>query len=154
LAQELKAGGFGLSSGLEYDPGHYATTEELIELSKVAAASGGFYISHVRDEGNAVFDSFNEILQIGKGAHLPVEITHVKLATAFVWHSTPPVKALFEEARKQGVTLRADVYPYTFWESVARVILLDRDYANPEKMSKALAENGGPDRIRFTSYPP
>jgi N-acyl-D-amino-acid deacylase len=154
LAQELKAGGFGLSSGLEYDPGHYATTEELIELSKIAAADGGFYISHVRDEGKAVFDSFNEVLQIGGGAHLPVEITHIKLATPAVWHATSRVKALFEQARKQGVTLRADVYPYTFWESLARVILLDRDYANPEKMSKAIADNGGPDHLRFTSYTP
>src|SRR5262249_34201683 len=91
LEQELKAGGFGLSSGLEYDPGHYATTEELIELSKIAAAAGGFYISHVRDEGNAVFDSFNELLQIGKGGHLPAEITHIKLATPSVWRSTPRV---------------------------------------------------------------
>lgn len=154
LEEELNAGGFGLSSGLEYDPGHYATTEELIELSKIATARSGFYISHVRDEGNAVFDSFNELLQIGKGAHLPVEITHIKLATPAVWHATSRVKVLFEQARKQGGTLRADVYPYTFWESLARVILLDRDYSNPEKMSKAIADNGGPDRIRFTSYPP
>jgi N-acyl-D-amino-acid deacylase len=154
LREELRAGGFGLSTGLEYDPGHFATTEEVIELSKVAAATGGFYISHVRDEGNAVYDSFNEVLQIGKGASLPVEITHIKLATPAVWHSTAKVKALFEQAHKQGVTLWADVYPYTFWGSNARVILLDRDYANPEKVSKALADNGGPDRIRFTSYPP
>ena len=154
LQQELQAGAFGLSSGLEYDPGHFATTEELIELSKIAGAAGGFYISHVRDEGNAVFDSFAEILQIGKGGHLPVEITHIKLATPSVWHKTAKVRALFEQARKEGVTLWADVYPYTAWHSNARVILLDRDYANPEKVGKALADNGGPDRIRFTDYPP
>jgi N-acyl-D-amino-acid deacylase len=154
LQQELDAGAFGLSSGLEYDPGHFASTEEMIELSKVAAASGGFYISHVRDEGNAVFDSFNEILQIGKGAGLPVEITHIKLGTTPVWHATAKVRALFERARKEGVTLRADVYPYTYWGSNARVILLDRDYSNPEKVGKAIAENGGPERIRFTDYPP
>src|SRR5262249_25953776 len=111
-------------------------------------------ISHVRDEGNAVFDAFGEILEIGKGGQLPVEITHIKLATPSVWHSTSRVKALFEEAQKRGVTLRADVYPYTYWESVARVILLDRDYANSVKVGKALADNGGPERIRFTLYPP
>ena len=154
LTQELQSGAFGLSTGLEYDPGHFATTEEVIELSKIAGAAGGFYISHVRDEGNAVFDSFNEILQIGTSAHLPVEITHIKLATPSVWHSTAKVRALFDQARKQGVTLWADVYPYTFWASNARVILLDRDYANPQKVSQALADNGGPDRIRFTAYPP
>ena len=154
LKQELQAGGFGLSSGLEYDPGHFATTEELIELSKIAGAAGGFYISHVRDEGNAVFDSFNEILQIGTGGQLPVEITHIKLATPSVWHATKRVTELFEQARKQRIDLQADVYPYTFWHSNVRVILLDRDYYNSEKVSKALADNGGPDHIRFTSYAP
>jgi N-acyl-D-amino-acid deacylase len=154
LTQELQAGAFGLSSGLEYDPGHFATTPELIDLSKLAAASSGFYISHVRDEGNAVFDSFREILQIGQGAHLPVEITHIKLGTTPVWHSTLRVRDLFEQARREGIQLWADVYPYTYWQSNARVILLDRDYANPEKVGKALDENGGPDRIRFTEYPP
>ena len=154
LAQELQAGGFGLSSGLEYDPGHFATTEELIELSKLAGAAGGFYTSHVRDEGNGVFDSFREILQIGKGGHLPVEITHIKLATPSVWHATPRVKEVFEQARKQGVNLQADVYPYTYWQSNLRVIMLDRAYDNPEKVAIALADNGGPDHIRFTLYPP
>lgn len=154
LQQELAAGGFGLSSGLEYDPGHFAATEELIELSKIAGSAGGFYISHVRDEGNAVYDSFQELLRIGEEGHLPAEITHIKLATPAVWHTTSRVKALFEQTRKQGITLWADVYPYTFWESNVRVILLDRDYTNPEKVGKAVADNGGPDHIRLTSYSP
>jgi N-acyl-D-amino-acid deacylase len=154
LKQELQAGGFGLSSGLEYDPGHFATTEELIELSKIAGAAGGFYISHVRDEGNEVFTSFQELLRIGKEGHLPAEITHIKLATPSVWHKTSQVRELFEQARKQGIDLQADVYPYTFWHSNVRVILLDRDYESREKVAKALADNGGPDRIRFTSYAP
>ena len=79
VAQEMKSGAFGLSTGLEYDAGHASTTEEVIELSKVAAQFDGFYISHVRDEGNQVFDSFDEILRIGREAKLPVEITHIKL---------------------------------------------------------------------------
>jgi N-acyl-D-amino-acid deacylase len=154
LAKELNAGAFGISTGLEYDPGHFSTTDEVIELSKLAAAQGGFYSSHVRDEGNGVFDSFNEIMQIGAGAHLPVEITHIKLATPSVWHQTGRVKQLFEEARRRGIDLRADVYPYTFWQSNLQVIMLDHDFYNPQKVAKALADNGGPDHITFTSYTP
>ena len=75
LAKELSAGAFGLSTGLEYEKGHFATTEEVIELSKVAAATGGFYISHVRDEAAHTFDAFDEVLRIGREAHIPVEIT-------------------------------------------------------------------------------
>ena len=86
LASELQAGAFGLSTGLEYEQGHFATTEEVVELSKIAAASGGFYISHVRDEANKVFDSYDEILRIGREAKIPVEITHIKLGSTPVWH--------------------------------------------------------------------
>lgn len=152
LARELKAGAFGLSSGLEYDPGHFATTEELIELSELAAATGGFYISHVRDEGDGALTSFRELVEIGKGGGLPAEITHIKLASTAVWHKYPEVDALFAQAQKQGVRLWADVYPYTFWQSNIRVIILDRDYYNPKTVAKALADNGGPDRIYFTAY--
>ncbi len=155
LANELQAGAFGLSTGLEYDPGHFATTEEVVELSKIAAHSGGFYISHVRDEGNKVFDSYDEILRIGKEAQIPVEITHIKLATTGVWHlAKTRMPRYFSTARKEGVDLKADVYPYTYWQSTIRVILLDRDFFNPQKVAKAIAENGGADHIRLTRYDP
>jgi N-acyl-D-amino-acid deacylase len=155
LALEMKAGAFGLSTGLEYDPGHFATTQEVVDLSRVAAQFGGFYISHVRDEGNRVFDSFDEIMQIGKLAQIPVEISHIKLATTPVWHTARArMPKYFSQARKQGVDLKADVYPYTFWQSTIRVIILDRDFFNPQKVAKAIAENGGPDRIRVTRYDP
>jgi N-acyl-D-amino-acid deacylase len=68
LAQELAAGAFGLSTGLEYEEAHFATTEEVIELAKVAARAKGFYISHVRDEGDNVFRSYDEVLRIGREA--------------------------------------------------------------------------------------
>lgn len=154
LSIELDTGAFGFSTGLEYDPGHFSTTDEVIELSKLAAARDGFVSSHVRDEGNGVFESFKEILQIGAGAKLPVEITHIKLATPGVWHHTARVKALFQDARRRGIELRADVYPYTFWQSNLQVIMLDHDFYNPEKVAKALADNGGADHITFTAYSP
>ena len=155
LAQELKAGPFGLSSGLEYDPGHFASTAEVVELSKMAGDAGGFYISHVRDEGNHVFDSYQEIIQIGLGGKLPVEITHIKMGVPAMWGmAAKRMPQVFDQARKEGVDLKADVYPYTFWQSNLRVIMLDRDYYNPEKVAKALEESGGPDHMWFTSYPP
>jgi len=118
------------------------------------AAHRGFYISHVRDEGNDVFKSFDEIVEIGKLAHIPVEITHIKLGTTPVWHQAGKLSEYFARAKKEGVDLRADVYPYTYWHSNARVILLDRDYYNPEKVARALEENGGPARFHVVHFEP
>ena len=86
LASELQAGAFGLSTGLEYEQAHFSTTEEVIELSKVAGSDGGFYISHVRDEGIHVFDAFDELMHIGRDAGLPVEVTHIKLGAPSTWY--------------------------------------------------------------------
>ncbi len=155
LREELRAGPFGLSSGLEYDPGHFATTAEVIGLAKIAGAAGGIYISHVRDEGNHVFDSYQEIIQIGKGGQLPVEITHIKMGVPAMWHmAAKRMPGVFEQARREGVELRADVYPYTYWQSNLRVILLDHDFYNPAKVKAALEESGDVDHVWFTRYAP
>ncbi|MGZ4787567.1 MAG: N-acyl-D-amino-acid deacylase family protein [Terriglobales bacterium] len=155
LARDMEAGAFGLSTGLEYDPAHFSTLEELVELSKVASRYGGFYISHVRDEGNKVFDSFAELVEIGRQAKLPVEITHIKLGTTPVWHqAAKKMPEVFAQAMREGVDLRADVYPYTYWHSNIRVILLDRDYFNPEKVARAIEENGGAERIHVIHFEP
>ncbi len=155
LESELLAGAFGLSTGLEYEAGHFASTDEVVELSKVAARAGGFYISHVRDEGNGVFDAFQELITIGERARLPVEITHIKLGSTRTWgQAAPRMPKLFADARKRKVDLRADVYPYTYWQSTLRVIVLDRDFFNPEKVKQAIADNGGAEGLRITRYGP
>ncbi len=155
LATEMQAGAFGLSTGLEYAPAHSATTEEVIELARVAAAHGGFYTSHVRDEADHVFDSFAEIIRIGKETPIRVEIQHIKLGSVPVWHmASSRVSQVFAEAKRNGVNLRADVYPYTYWESVLDVIVADRDYFNPGKVGNAITDNGGADHLTFTDYPP
>jgi N-acyl-D-amino-acid deacylase len=155
LATELQAGAFGLSTGLEYEQAHFSTTEEVVELSKVAVASGGFYISHVRDEANKVFDSYDEILQIGREAKIPVEISHIKLGSVPVWHlASSRMPKYFADAKRNGVDLKADVYPYTYWHSTIRVLVTDRDFYNPEKVAKALADNGGASAIRLAHYKP
>ena len=155
LSQELAAGGFGLSTGLEYEQAHFSTTAEVVELSKVAAAAHGFYISHVRDEADHVFESFDEVLTIGREAKLPVEITHIKLGSTGVWNlAAKRVPHYFEAARRDHVTLWADVYPYTYWHSTIRVIVPDRDFFNAKKVERALADNGGAGAIRLAHYAP
>jgi len=155
LAHELQAGAFGLSTGLEYEEGHFATTEEVIELSKIAAAAGGFYISHVRDEADHVFESFDEVLRIGREAKIPVEISHIKLGSTPGWHlAAKRMPAYFAAAKRERIDLKADVYPYTYWRSDIRVLIPDRDYYNPDKVAQALAHNGGASAIRFTLYTP
>jgi N-acyl-D-amino-acid deacylase len=155
LATELSAGAFGLSTGLEYEAAYFSTTEEVVALSKATAAAGGFYISHVRDEANKTFDSFDEVMRIGREARLPVEITHIKLGSTAVWRQAAKrMPAYFEQARREGVNLKADVYPYTFWHSTIRVLLPDRDYFNPAKVAQAIADNGGPAAIRLGKYTP
>ncbi len=155
LGRELQAGAFGLSSGLEYEDGHFATTEEVIELSKVVAATGGFYISHVRDEGNLVFDSFEEITRIGREGNLPVEITHIKLASPKVWRlARTRMPEVFSRAKAQGADLKADVYPYTYWHSTLRVLVTDRDFYNPERVEKGIYDNGGATNLMIPRYAP
>lgn len=155
LSQELAAGGFGLSTGLEYEQAHFSTTEEVVELSKVAAATHGFYISHVRDEGDHVFDSYDEILKIGREAKLPVEITHIKMGSTGVWNmAATRMPGYFEAARREHVTLWADVYPYTYWHSTIRVIVPSRNFFDPESVARGLADNGGAAAIRLTHYAP
>lgn len=155
LARELTAGAFGLSTGLEYEAAHFATTEEVVELSRVAAEAKGFYISHVRDEASRTFDSFDEVLRIGREAKLPVQITHIKMGSTSVWHQAAKrMPEYFERAKREGIDLAADVYPYTFWHSTIRVIVPDRDYFNPQKVEQALVENGGAQNIRIVNYGP
>ena len=155
LARELDAGAFGLSTGLEYEQGHFATTEEVVALARVAGAAGGFYISHVRDETDRVFESFDEVLRIGREAHLPVEITHIKLGSTGTWHlAAARMPQYFMQARHAHVDLKADVYPYTYWHSTIRVLVPDRDYFNPDKVARALADNGGAAAVRLAHYAP
>ena len=149
--QAMREGAVGLSSGLEYEVGSYSTTEELIALAKAAAKHGGFYISHVRDEGDQALDSFREEIRIGEEAHLPVQISHIKLGTAAVWGKADQVVSLVEAARKRGVDVTADCYPYDAWASGITVLVLDKRYDNPASVAKGLADVGGAENITITS---
>lgn len=85
VEQAMREGAMGLSTGLEYETGKPASTEEVVALAKVAGAHGGIYISHIRDEADKSFEAFAEALQIGREARIPVQISHIKLGTLKVW---------------------------------------------------------------------
>lgn len=147
-------GAVGLSSGLEYDPGFYARPSEVVELARVAAKHGGFYSSHVRDEENGALDAFREAIDVGRQARLPIEISHIKLASKPVWGKAADALKLLEEARRAGVDVTADWYPYTYWQSAMYVLIPDRNFENRSEWEKGLEEIGGAEHVRITSYRP
>lgn len=150
----MRDGAVGLSSGLEYDPGFYAKPEELVQVARAAAAHGGFYSSHVRDEENEVFDAWREAIDIGRKAKLPVQISHIKLASKPVWGRGAEAVTLLEEARREGLDVTADWYPYTYWQSSIYVLIPDRDFENRAKWETGLDEIGGAANVLITNYRP
>jgi N-acyl-D-amino-acid deacylase len=150
----MKDGALGLSSGLEYDPGFYAKPEELVELARVAAKHGGYYTSHVRDEENEVFAAWSEAIDVGRRAGLPVLISHAKLASKPVWGRAAEALKMLEDANRSGVRVRADWYPYTYWQSSMYVLIPDRDFENRRQWQVGLDEIGGPQNVLVTSYAP
>lgn len=113
LRQEMRAGALGLSTGLAYLPGTYSKTEELVELASVVAEFGGFYASHIRNQGKRITEAIEEAITIGEKNHLPVEISHIKLADEDVWNELERITRPVEEARARGVEVTLDQYPYT-----------------------------------------
>ena len=111
----MQDGAVGLSTALQYAPAPYATTEELIALASEAAKFGGIYATHMRSEGDAVIPALDEAFRIGREAHIPVEIWHLKAAGKPNWGRMPEIIRHIEEARKSGVDVSADTYAYTAW---------------------------------------
>jgi N-acyl-D-aspartate/D-glutamate deacylase len=115
VADEMRAGALGLSTGLFYTPGSYADTAEVIELAKVAAEYGGVYDSHVRDESSyniGVLGSIKELIEIGEEANIPVHAAHLKALGRDVWGQSGDIIALVAAARERGVDVTADQYPW------------------------------------------
>jgi N-acyl-D-amino-acid deacylase len=112
VAQAMKDGAVGLSTGLIYLPGMYSNTEEVIGLAKSAANYNGVYASHIRNEENKVVDAINEAINIGKAANIPVEISHFKVSGPANWGRSKETLPLIEAARKEGYDVTIDQYPY------------------------------------------
>jgi dihydroorotase/N-acyl-D-amino-acid deacylase len=111
----MQDGAVGLSTALQYAPAPYASTEELIALASEAAKFGGIYATHMRSEGDAVMAALDEAFRIGREAHIPVEIWHLKAAGKPNWGRMPEIVRHIEEARQSGVDVTADTYAYTAW---------------------------------------
>ena len=115
VARAMDEGAFGLSTGLYYAPGSYAKTEEVIELSKVAAAKGGIYDTHMRDESSysiGLLGSIKETIRIGREAKIPVHISHIKALGPEVWGQSKQAIDLIKKARAEGIEASACQYPY------------------------------------------
>ncbi len=112
VAQGMREGAWGMSTGLIYPPSCYAKTEELVELSKVVAEHGGIYVSHIRGEGSALLKSVGEAIEIGRRAGVPVQISHFKALGVPNWGRIRDAAAMIDKARHDGVRVTADQYPY------------------------------------------
>src|SRR5687768_12674219 len=177
VRQEMEAGALGIGSSLIYAPAFYASTEELIELCKVAAQYRGKYISHMRSEGNRLLEAVDELIRISREAKIPAEIYHLKAAGKANWPKMDQVIAKVEAARASGLKITADMYTYpagaTGLDAAMPPWVLDGGYeaaykrlADPETRKKIAAairtggtdwENlylaaGSPDRVILVEF--
>ena len=153
VANDMRAGALGLSTGLFYRPGSYAETDEVIELAKIAAEFGGVYDSHMRDESSyniGLLGAVKEVIEIAEKADIPVHIAHLKALGRDVWGQSGDIIALIDAARDRGVEITADQYPWrasgTSLSSslIPRWVMADSEQAMFERLANPDLE----DRIR------
>lgn len=152
--QEMRAGALGLSSGLEYDPGIYSDPSEVLALAKTAAAQGGRYISHMRSEDFAFWKALDELITIGRENHMPVQVSHIKLAMKASWGLGDSLIKVLDRARASGVQVTADIYPYTYWHSGMSVLFPHRDFDNRASAAFALAQVAPSEGLLLANYGP
>jgi N-acyl-D-amino-acid deacylase len=115
VRQAMAQGAVGVSTALQYPPAPYAHTEELIALAAEASRFGGLYATHLRSEGNDIIPALDEAIRIGREAHIPVEVWHLKASGKRNWGRMPEIVAKIESARASGVDMAADTYAYPAW---------------------------------------
>jgi N-acyl-D-amino-acid deacylase len=174
VAAGMEAGAFGLSSGPYYAPGSFASTEELVELARVAARFGGAYSSHIRDEGDysiGVVAAVDEVITVARDAGLPGVVTHIKALGPRVWGFSGALVHRIERAREQGIEVYADQYPYDASSTGLAAALLPRwaqagggaalrtrldTPAERARIRDEVLDNldrrGGAERIQFSMY--
>ncbi|MGD2092425.1 MAG: D-aminoacylase [Candidatus Aminicenantes bacterium] len=112
VEQAMQEGAVGISTGLKYIPGAYAKIDEVIELARVVQQYGGFYATHMREEGQGILEAVQETLEIGKSAHIPVHISHHKITSVDRWGDSEKTLGMVDNARKAGIDVTLDQYPY------------------------------------------
>ena len=130
VEKAMKDGAVGLSTGLIYIPGTFTKTGEIIELAKVAAKYNGVYATHMRDEGDSVTFAINEALTIGREAKIPVEISHFKLSGQQNWGRSKETVPMIDAARKEGIEVTIDQYPYTASSTSINTLIPDEILAD------------------------
>jgi N-acyl-D-amino-acid deacylase len=113
VAEAMEQGAFGISTGLEYTPDRFSSTEEIIELCRITSKYGGFYATHTRSEDTQLLEAVGEAIHIADTAELPLQISHLKAAGQSNYYKIPMVLDLIERARERGLEVTADRYPYT-----------------------------------------
>jgi N-acyl-D-amino-acid deacylase len=147
----MQEGAFGLSSGLEYDVGYSASTEELIALAKSVGKYDGIYMTHMRDEEDGLLDAIREALRIGAEATVPVQISHIKAGNRLVWGKSADAVSLIESYRSKGQDITADAYPYTAWASTITVLVPSRKFEDRVEVAQSLDKVGGADKVLITA---
>ena len=123
VAQGMADGAFGISTGLRYLPGNFSKIEEVIALAKVAAELGGIYTSHLREEGLGLIEGVSEAITIGREAKIPVILTHHKAVGKLMWGKSVQTLGMVDSARREGIDVMVDVYPYTATSTSLAVLI-------------------------------
>ncbi|HWD41846.1 MAG TPA: D-aminoacylase [Fimbriimonas sp.] len=141
----MSDGAVGFSTGLEYVPGTYSKTDEVVDLAKIAASFGGIYTSHMRSEGTHEKEALKETFEVGKEGNLPVEVSHIKLDAKPYWGEAEERLKQVSDAREKGIQVTQDVYPYTAYSTTIGLLLpswvfdggkLKENLADPDKRKK------------------
>jgi dihydroorotase/N-acyl-D-amino-acid deacylase len=149
IARGMHDGAFGISTGLKYIPGTYSNVDEVVALAQVAADSGGIYTSHLREEGLGLIDGVAEALEIGRRAHIPIELTHHKAVGQAMWGKSVVTLHMLDSARAAGVDVMADVYPYTATHTGISVLIPSWALADGDSaFERRLADSVLADSIR------
>jgi N-acyl-D-amino-acid deacylase len=150
LAAALEAGAVGLSSGLEYVPGMYADMAEMTELAMVARDAGGFYATHLRDEGDGLVEAVEEAIAVAEGAGIPLQLSHHKAERPHNWGKVVQTLALVDAARERGMDVLLDQYPYTAYQTSLATISLPRwaHAGSPQALAERLRDPKTRARIR------
>lgn len=124
VEQAMRDGAMGFSTGLEYTPGIFSKTDEVIALAKSAAKYKGIYTSHMRNESDKIFEAIAETINIGRQANMPVEISHFKVGKPN-WNTSEKMIAMVDSARREGIDVTVDTYPYTASSTTLNILLPD-----------------------------
>ena len=170
VAEAMKQGAYGLSTGLFYAPQSYSTTDEVIALAKVAKEYNGIYDTHMRSESNGLVEAVQETLDIGEASGIPLMISHIKCLGPSAWGSSDEIIKMIEDARAKGVNITANQYPYVASSTSLKAMLMPRwaesggskamleRFENPDTLKKImiglrknLALRGGDSRILISS---